>query len=283
MEAGSSAGMISASGTIRLSRPVRTRPGPTSTNVRDAVGGHPLHDADPVDARRQVLDELRPAGLRGRQRTRVGVGEERRIGVVEGDARQRRPHALGRLGHHRRVGRDRDGQHDRSLGAQGPGELRAGLDRRTGTRDDHLAGGVSVGDDEDTVRRGAGDQLRQPGVVQADQGRHRAVLSLARRLHQPAALADQPDPVLERQRSGRDERRVLAHRMAGRERGPGRGDAGRGPSLAERGEDRDRGRQQGGLGVLGPVELFGGAIPGEGADRFTERRVRGGEDRCRRR
>ena len=56
-----------------------------------------------------------------------------------------------------------DGQHDRPLGAQGLGELGAGLDGGPLAGDDDLAGGVAVGDDEDAVRRGL--RRRAPGAA----------------------------------------------------------------------------------------------------------------------
>ena len=75
--AGSSVASASTSGAIRLMRPVRTRPGPTSTNVSTPSADHPLDGGHPVDAGREVVDELRAAGLGGGQRAAVGVGAER--------------------------------------------------------------------------------------------------------------------------------------------------------------------------------------------------------------
>ena len=99
-----------------------------------------------------------------------------------------------------------------------------------------------------------------------------------------ATLADQADAVLERDDPGRDERAVLAHRVAGREGGHRRRDAGRGPALTKGLEDRDRRREDRGLRLFGPVERLGGTIPGETADRFAERGIgRGEHGRSRRR
>ena len=61
--------------------------------------------------------------------------------------------------------------------------------------------------------------------------------------------------------------------------GVGAGEALGGPALAQRREDRDRGREDRRLGVLGQVEALGRAVPGERADRFAEGGVGGGEDR----
>jgi hypothetical protein len=93
------------------------------------------------------------------------------------------------------------------------------LDRRPLAAHDDLARGVAVGDAEDAVRRGSLDKLREPRVVEADDRRHRAVAALARGLHEPAALADEADAVGEGDDAGCDERRVLAHRVAGGEDG----------------------------------------------------------------
>ena len=70
---------------------------------------------------------------------------------------------VGRLGHQRRVGGDRDRQDDGALRAERPGELGAGLDGGTVARDDDLAGRVAVGDDEDAVRRGGRRPARAGG------------------------------------------------------------------------------------------------------------------------
>jgi len=50
------------------------------------------------------------------------------------------------------------------------------------------------------------------------------------------------------------------------------------PTLAERREDRDRGGEDRGLGVLGQVEPFGRAAPGEIADGLPERLIGRRED-----
>ena len=124
-----------------------------------------------------------------------------------------------------------------------------------------------------------GDELREPRVVEADDRGHRA-----RRARRPtpasaAALAHEPDGVGEVERAGGDERRVLAHRVPGGEGGlPGPRRRARRPALADGREVGDRGGEQRGLGVLGPVELLGGAVPGEPADGLAERGVGRGED-----
>jgi hypothetical protein len=104
------------------------------------------------------------------------------------------------------VGGDRDRQHDRALGAERRRDLGTGLDGRTLAGDDDLAWGIAVGDDEDAVRRGRGDELGELRVIEPDQGGHRAVSALAGRLHQATTFANEADPVGQRKGSGRDER-----------------------------------------------------------------------------
>ena len=97
----------------------------------DARRGHPLDDADPVDAGGEVLDELGRQASAVVDRASVGVGEERDGRIVEGDrrrARSRIPSAASAISG--RVGRDRDRQDDRALGTERLGELGAGLDGR---------------------------------------------------------------------------------------------------------------------------------------------------------
>ena len=93
-----------------------------------------------------------------------------------------------------------------------------------------------------------------------------------------AALADEPDGVGEGDDAGGDHGGVLAHRVAGGVGGLRGGDAGRGPALAERGQEGDRDGDEGGLGVDGEVELLGRAVEGEAADRLAEGFVGFGHD-----
>ncbi len=257
-------------------RPVRTRPGPTSMNVVTPVGAHPLDGRHPVDAGREVVDELGPAPLGGRDRRGIGVGEERRGRVAEGDRRERLPHPVGGLGHQRRVGGDRDGQLDRPLRAQLLRDAERGLDGGPLARDDDLARRVAVRDAEDAVCPGALDELRQAGVVEADDRRHPALVARARRLHEAAPGPDEADGVGEVEGAGGDEGGVLAHRVAGGEGRCGRVDRELGPARADGLEVGDRGGEQRGLGVLRPVQLVLGSVPGEPADRLRRGRAIGG-------
>ena len=87
---GSSRGSVSASGAIRRIRPERTRPGPTSTKRVTPAALMAVDGGDPVDAGRQVVDELGAAGLGGGERRGVGVREQRHGGLA------RRPRPRGR-------------------------------------------------------------------------------------------------------------------------------------------------------------------------------------------
>ena len=199
-------------------------------------------------------------------------------GIAERDVGEDPAHAVGGLGHERRVGRDRDRQDDRLAGPELLRDLGGRLDRGSLARHDDLARRVAVGDAEHAVGRGALDERRQGGVVEAEDRGHRPVAAGAGRLHQPAALADEADAVVERDHLGGDQGGVLAHRVAGGERRRRRLDAEGRPALADGGEVGDRRREEGRLGVLGPVELIGRAVEGERADRFAEGGVGGGED-----
>ena len=118
-----------------------------------------------------------------------------------------------------------------------------------------------------------GDQLGEPRVIEADDGRHGARSSLAGGLHLAAALADEPDRVAQGDHACRDHGRVLAHGVAGGVGGLRDGDAGRRPTLAKSGQEGDRDGHQGGLSVDRQVELLGRAVESQAADRLAQRVV----------
>jgi hypothetical protein len=226
-----------------------------------------------------VLDELGAGSLGGGDGPRVGVGEQRDRRIAERDVGQDTAHPVGGTGHQRGVGRHRHGQDDGALGTERPGELRAGLDGRPVAGDDDLAGGVPVGHDERPVCRGPSDQLGEPHVVKPDERRHRSVGALSGGLHLATALADQADAVAEVDDAGGHEGGVLAHRVARGEGGGRRRRVRARPALAHRLKDGDRRGEDRRLGVLGQVESFNGAVPGECAERLAEGRVGGSEHR----
>ena len=209
--------------------------------------------------------------------TTVGVGEEGRGRVLEFDAGEGLAHRDGGLGHERGMGGHADRQDDRALGPKVASELRTGFDGGPVTRHDDLTRGVAVGHDERAVSGGRGDELGQPRVVEADERGHRPVTALPGRLHEASALPHEPHAVLERERTGRNERRVLAHRMPGSECRIRGGEAIGGPALAQRLEDGDGSGQQRGLGVLREVQPLRGPLPGERAERLAEGGIGRGE------
>ena len=176
------------------------------------------------------------------------------------------------------MGGDGDWELDRAPGAERPGDDQGGLHGPALTRDHDLAGRVAVRDAEDAVRRRLDDEVRQQRVVETDDRGHPAFPTRAGCLHQPAAGAHETDRVGEVQRAGRDEGRILAHRVAGDE-GRVRDVDGQGVPLRADGlEVGDRGGEERRLRVLGAVEFLLGALPGEAGDGLAERLVGSGED-----
>src|SRR3954451_21519138 len=147
---------------------------------RHAGGTHRLDGADPVDARRQVIDELGTAGVCRRECVGIGVCEQRRRRIAEGDAREHPRHAGGGVGHQRRVRRDADRKLDRPLRAELLRDRHGRLDRRALAGDDDLSRRVAVRDAEDAVRRRPLDELGEACIVQADQGGHTTLAPGAR-------------------------------------------------------------------------------------------------------
>ena len=215
----SSTATASASGSMRLTRPVRTLPGPTSMNrptPRAAMTSTAVTQSTP---RVRCSTSSSRHCVAGGQRARVGIGQQRRAAGRGTRRREDLAHPVGGVGHERRVGGDADRQHDGALGAQVLGLLRGAFDRGPLAADHDLAGRVAIGDREDAQRPTGGLQTRQLLVRQADDRGHGAVLR--RRLHLLAALAHETHAVGERDHAGGDHGAVLAHRVAGVEGGRG--------------------------------------------------------------
>ena len=254
-------------------------PGPDLEERVDAVAGHVLDRRDPVDAGREVLDQLAAGALAVEDGVGIGVGEEGGRRLAELDVREDRAHACRGLLHERRVRRDADRQDQRALGAELLGDVRGRLDRGTLARHHDLAGRVAVRDGEDAVLRGAAGQLRQLGVVEAEDRGHGPVAARAARLHQAAALTDQSDAVGQREGARGDHRRVLAHRVAGVEARVRDRHASRVGALMGGGQVRDRRRKERRLRVLRAVQRVLRALEGETRDGLAEGLVGRREDR----
>ena len=235
---------------------------------RDARGGHPLDVRHPIDATSEVLDQLAAgdpsAVVIGRASALARSGTVGSAKAIPASA-ARIPSAASAIS-----GEWAATETGRTIARLAPSVLAssgAGLDGRPLAGHDDLARGVAVGHDEDAVGRGALDQFGEPGVVEADERRHRAVATLAGGLHQPAALADEADAVVEREAPAATSAVYCPIEWPAMKAGTGSARPLGRPALAERGEDRDRGGEDRRLGVLGPVQAFGRALPGEVADR----------------
>ena len=128
---------------ILFSKPLSTFPGPTSTNVVDAVADQLARRLGELDGRSQLLDEQRAIPLHLLELRRDGGHEPRRRNL-EVDLVDRRPEPFRSVCDERRVERTRHAQTDRAARALAL-RLRAALvDRGCLARDDELAGAVVV-------------------------------------------------------------------------------------------------------------------------------------------
>ena len=169
---------------------------------------------------------------------------------------------VGGLLHQRRMRGDADAQrHDRARAGLAD-QLDGPIERGSLAGDDELLGRVRVGhaDDAAGFARGALAGALELGAVETVDRGHAARTMVAGLLHQPAALADQPQRVAEVQRAGGDQRGVLAQAVASDE-------ARRLPVLtdglelfAHRGQAGQRHGQNGRLGVDRVFELVGRAL-----------------------
>ena len=123
--------------------------------------------------------------------------------------------------------------------------------------DHDLAGGVEVGDPHVVVGAPAGDL--DLIVVEAEHGGHRARALEAGVVHRVGPLDDEADAVVEAERAGGRERRVLAEAVAGAE---ARLDAEAFDGV-EHHQARDERRQ---LGVAGVLQLVGVGVEQQLAD-----------------
>ena len=160
-------------------------------------------------------------------------------------------------GHERRVERPADRQGHHPLGAELLG-LRAGRADTLGRAgDDHLAGGVEVGDPHVVVGQVAGhlDLV----VVEAEDGSHRAGVVEAGVVHGVGPLDHQAQALLEGQRPAAGERGVLAEAVAGAV-------VGLDAEALDRVEHHQAGHERGELGVAGVLQLVGVGVEEQAAE-----------------
>ena len=151
-------------GAMRLMRPVRTRPGPISTKVVTPAAVIRSTAADPVDAGREVLDELGAARLGGRRsggrRRSRGAGRPGR-GTSTPASAARIPSAASAMS-----GECAATETGSTIARLAPSDLASSAPASMAGRSPETTtwpGRVAVGDDEDAVRRGARRPARGGG------------------------------------------------------------------------------------------------------------------------
>ena len=143
---------------------------------------------------------------------RVDVGDDRHGGGADVHLCERLAETIASRRHEGCVERAADGKAHRSLGPDLLRDLAGRLDGFGRSRDHHLAGSVVVGDPHIPVDPGArgADQV----VVEPQNSGHGAVLLLGCHLHRLAALGDEPNGVLVRERARSAEGAVLTEAVA---------------------------------------------------------------------
>jgi hypothetical protein len=212
-----------------------------------------------------VLDELRSAGVGGLDGRASAFASSGGEGSANATSGERGPHPVGASAMSGEWAATETGRTIARLAPSAFASSRPASMAGTLAGDDDLARRVAVGDDEDAVRRGAGDELGQTASSSP----------------MSAAIAPSrpwPDACISRPRS-RTRRIAVAERRApaatsaeywpiecpAANAGTGRRSVGR-PALAERLEDRDRGGEDRGLGVL-RRSSWSRAVPAERRDR----------------
>ena len=141
------------------------------------------------------------------------VAEHRHRRVAEGDTCQDLCELVASAPHERRVTGDADGQLHRAAGADRLAHLQGEDERRDDPGEDDLTGSVGVGHGDLAVLLCPLDDLVHLLVGEADDGAHAALDPTL--LHDPAALANEPQRRLEVDRLGGHRGRVLARGVAG--------------------------------------------------------------------
>ncbi|MDT4838829.1 hypothetical protein FQZ97_725980 [compost metagenome] len=163
------------------------------------------------------------------------------------------------------MGRHADRQRHRTLGAASLARLDGTLDGRRGTGDHHLAGRVEVHRTDHFTLRGVGAGGQHIGVFQAEDGGHAALPRRNGLLHQLATTLHQLHRIGEGQAAGSHQGGVFAQAVAG---DVGRTSATFSQPQAPQG---DGGGEDGGLGLVGLVELFFRTLLGQGPEVVAER------------
>ncbi len=272
----------------------------SSSAIDDSVGRDPLDQAgqDPAGA---DLDECGDAGSPHRSTPRPSPrpwsgGRRARPGRRRRSSRARRPRwraaAGADRGRRRRRGRSRIPsaaspsaasaprryrQHDGALGAEALRDARAPpRSPRRSPDTTTWPGALRLATTKTPQAAALCDELRQLGVVETDERRHGARRARRRR---PAsggpARGRGARASCEVEGTGGDERRVLAHRVAGGEGGVRDGNPSRRPALADcREVSRSRSPSSAGWAFSVRSSVLRRTVPGEPADRARRGRRR---------
>ena len=185
----------------------------------DALGRKALYDVFPSHRRRHLPDQRVDRRRRGALRLGIDVGDDRhaRIGASAPRA-ARAPGAL-RPASSARSGTARSPVS--GIARLAPSAFARSLARATAAAVPAITiwpGAIEVRGAHHLALRRLLARLLHAGLIEAEDRRHRARADRHGLLHVAAAIAHQPHGIGERQRAGRDVRRVLAEAVAGDER-----------------------------------------------------------------
>ena len=211
---------VVAPSTIRLIRPVKTLPAPSSTNR-----------VTPCALIYVTLSRQRTVAVTWATRPdRIASGfvtasastfeTSGGLGGTNRDVLQRFLHRLSSRLHQRAMKRRRDRQKQRPFCAGELGEFHRALDRGGRARDDDLTAAVVIGRladraSEIEVARRLCRDLHHCPELEAEDGRHRPFAYRDGLLHGLAAQAQETRRILKRERVSRAKRRIFAERMPG--------------------------------------------------------------------
>ena len=240
--------IVRQSVTVRLAMPVSTPPGPSSAKLVTPASSSVSRQCFQRTGLRQLgREQARPvvATVVGHG---VDVGDDRHVGVAWLGLGERVAEPVACRRHERRVERPRHLQRHDLLRPEFLGVDRCGLDALGRSGDHDLARCVEVGDPHVGVGPSAGDL--DLVVVEPEHGRHRSGLGVARVVHRRGASDDEAYTVVEAERAGGGERRVLAEAVTGAE-------ARLDTETLDRIEHHQAGDERGELGVAGVAQFVG--------------------------